>query len=197
MIVQREFSAGQQLHQEQLAARLNVSRIPVREALKALEAERLLAHEPNRGYFVVSLNAEELRQLYIMRRVLEKELLRTTVRPDAAWLKNIRALHRELADAAAKGAVNRVATLNRQFHFEVFALSPLTEIFREVERLWRISEQYRALYLSVDITRQRVVDDHALMIAALRNGKAAQLIKVADQHRSAAERRLIGLLSQH
>jgi len=195
LIVRREFTVGQQLHQEQLAAKLGVSRIPIREALKGLEAQRLVAHEPNRGYFVASLNVGQLREVYLMRRLLETEILSTAEWPDPLKLQAIRQTHSELSAATSKGAVNRAIALNRQFHFEIFALSPLSEITREVQRLWHLSEQYRAVYLSMEFARERVVAEHSQMIKALRDRDRRRLISLANQHRKAAEQQVIALLA--
>jgi DNA-binding GntR family transcriptional regulator len=55
MIYQGRLSPGQQLRQEELAIALGVSRNPVREALKGLQAERFVGHSLNQGYFVTRL----------------------------------------------------------------------------------------------------------------------------------------------
>jgi DNA-binding GntR family transcriptional regulator len=194
LIVRRQLSAGQQVHQEQLAQLLGVSRIPVREALKALEAEGLLSHAPNRGYFVTIVRAEDLRQMYLMRRVIETEALKAVIWPDAAALKALKRLNAELTQAARAGKVNPMVGLNRQFHFAIFELSRLSTVVQELERLWRISEQYRVFYLSDDIARRRVVKEHAAMIAALEVRDRAKLIAIAHRHRNAAEERLMAIL---
>jgi DNA-binding GntR family transcriptional regulator len=194
LIVRRQLSAGQQVHQEQLAQLLGVSRIPVREALKALESEGLLSHEPNRGYFVTVVRAEDLRQIYLMRRVIETEALKAVTWPDAAKLRALKRVNAELTQAARVGAVNPMVGLNRQFHFAIFELSRLGTVVQEIERLWRISEQYRVFYLSDDVARRRVVKEHVAMIAALEAHDRARLIALAHRHRNAAEEKLTAIL---
>jgi DNA-binding GntR family transcriptional regulator len=194
LIVRRQVAAGQQVHQEQLAQLLGVSRIPVREALKALEAEGLLSHAPNRGYFVTVIRAEDLRQIYLMRRVIETEALKAVAWPDGATLKTLKRINAELTQAARSGAVNPMVGLNREFHFAIFQLSKLGSLIQELERLWRMSEQYRVFYLTDESARRRVVKEHAAMIAALEAHDRAKLLALAHRHRKAAEERLTEIL---
>lgn len=194
LIVRRQLSAGQQVHQEQLAQLLGVSRIPVREALKALESEGLLSHAPNRGYFVTVVRAEDLRQMYLMRRVIETEALKAINWPDAAALKALKRINGELTQAARTGAVNPMVSLNRDFHFAIFNMSQLGTIVQEIERLWRISEQYRVFYLSDEVARKRVVKEHVAMISALEAHDRPKLLALANRHRRAAEERLTAIL---
>jgi DNA-binding GntR family transcriptional regulator len=194
LIVRRQIAAGQQVHQEQLAQVLGVSRIPVREALRGLEAEGLLSHEPNRGYFVTIVRAEDLRQIYLMRRVIETEALKAVAWPDAAALASLKRVNAEMTRAARDGAVNPMIGLNQQFHFAIFRLSGLTWVVQELERLWRISEQYRVFYLSDEIARRRIVKEHAAMIAALEAHNRVKLLALANRHRKAAEERLMAIL---
>lgn len=66
---------GAALRQDELAARYGASRIPVREALQLLQAQGLVAIEPNRGAFVVALDADEVEEIFDMRVMLETHLL--------------------------------------------------------------------------------------------------------------------------
>ena len=72
--------SGQKILQEQLAARYGVSRIPLREALNELQAEGLVVHEPNRGYFVAQLRAQDMQEVYRLRELLEAEAIEAACR---------------------------------------------------------------------------------------------------------------------
>ena len=98
-ILRGEIPPATPLRQEELAARFQVSRIPVRDALLRLEAQGLVRVYPNRGAFVVSLSADEVREVYEMRALLEGDLLERAVprmttddwrRIDAAHADSIR-----------------------------------------------------------------------------------------------------------
>src|SRR5215208_4995895 len=70
---------GQPLRQEELADRFGVSRLPVRDALLRLEAQGLVEVFPNRGAFVVSLSADEVREIYDLRILLEGDAVEQSV----------------------------------------------------------------------------------------------------------------------
>src|SRR5262245_62073768 len=91
-ILQGDLSPGEQIRQAEWAERLGTSRIPVREALKALAAEGLLSHDHNRGYFVIRFGADEMAQIYLLRRLLETELLRSLVDPPPTAFAALRAV---------------------------------------------------------------------------------------------------------
>ena len=78
-ILRGAVAPGQALRQEELADRFGVSRLPVRDALLRLEAQGLVHVYPNRGAFVISLSADEVREIYDLRILLEGDLLERAV----------------------------------------------------------------------------------------------------------------------
>ena len=78
-ILEGVLAPGARLRQEDLAAVFDTSRIPVREALRALEYEGLVESEPHRGFTVTSLDADEIDEVYELRILLESEAVRIAV----------------------------------------------------------------------------------------------------------------------
>jgi DNA-binding GntR family transcriptional regulator len=178
-----ELMPGQQVRQEQLALRLGVSRVPVREALKALESDRVLRHSPHVGYSVARLGADELRQTYLMRRALETEVLLAVPRLGAAELRELMEINNRIADEVDTGDVARIAAVNHDFHFAIFRHSGLNIVVDEVERIWRMTEAYRSVHLYDAKARKRVVREHKSMISALRRGDNPGLVELMNTHR--------------
>jgi DNA-binding GntR family transcriptional regulator len=145
MINDGVIAPGAPLPQLQLAEQFHVSRAPVREALKLLMAEAAVEHDPNRGFQVALLSSVEARQIYLIRRILESELLRTVRWPTHAEL---RILQDDLAILDSGLAVAARADWLRthgRFHGFIFGLSSERVIAREAMRLMRQTDRYRAL----------------------------------------------------
>src|SRR5437868_3185775 len=78
-ILRGHYPEGEPLRQDALASELGVSRIPVREALRQLEAEGLVTFAPHRGAVVSSLSIDEITELFELRAEVEGELLRRAI----------------------------------------------------------------------------------------------------------------------
>src|SRR5215471_4456604 len=83
-ILSLHFKPGQHLVERELCEQTGVSRTSVREALRQLEAERLVERRASRGLFVASVTAEEARQIYEVRAALEPEMARLFAETAAA-----------------------------------------------------------------------------------------------------------------
>jgi DNA-binding GntR family transcriptional regulator len=129
-----------------------------------------------------------------MRRLLETALLEGLAWPERERLREITAINDELAAAAKAGDVERVVVLNRRFHDAIFALSPLRAVRREVDRLWALSDPYRALYLYGRSARERVVAEHRSMLDALERRDRKALLKAVDTHRTVAREEVSAML---
>ncbi|WP_433802984.1 GntR family transcriptional regulator [Actinomycetospora sp. CA-084318] len=183
MLRTRELVPGQQVRQESLAARLGVSRIPVREALKSLEAEGVLRHEPHVGYTVARLSADELAQVYLMRRALETEVLRALPRLRPDQIAELTSLNEAIVADVDRTDVAAIVAGNRAFHFTMFGYSGLDLVVAEIDRLWTRSEPYRTVHLYDAAGRKRVVREHRRMITALRRSDVEGLVELMNAHR--------------
>ncbi len=117
------FAQGEHLVEARIAEQLNVSRGPVREAFKLLRSEGLLLDEPRRGTFVVSLSADDVREIYSLRAAIEGRAAKLLAgRRDPAAIAELRVL---LSSMEAAAEVDDVATVYRQdlaFHDAVCRL---------------------------------------------------------------------------
>lgn len=75
-ILEGEYAPGQRLVEVELASSLNVSRAPIREALRGLEKEGLVGHKPARGFFVPIITLDDAHGLYELREALETAVAR-------------------------------------------------------------------------------------------------------------------------
>jgi len=188
-ILAGELSPGEQIRQADWAERLGVSRVPIREALKALAAEGLLNHDHNRGYFVTRFGPHQMVQIYRMRRLLETELLHTIDWPDAEQLSTLQRLGQAAAERMRQGDFEQWNALEHRFHQELYSLSPLEVIQAEVERLWLLSNVYRMVAFEYQHPERKsfAVGYYQRMLDALAAGDRAALVHYLSELRERNE----------
>jgi DNA-binding GntR family transcriptional regulator len=185
LIIDRVLLPGEKIRQVELAERIGVSRSPLREALRTLESEGVVAYEINRGYVVARLDDDDLAQIHRMRAFLEDELLRTVKRPDAAVLNDLRDLNEKMMVAIDEGNIGEVLRYNREFHFTIFDLSSLNQFRREVHRLWQMSEGYSAAWWwRQPEARKSINTEHKAIISVLRKFDLDRLVEICATHRT-------------
>jgi len=109
---------GTRLRETELAERLSISRTPVREALKRLELQGLVEHEPHHGAVVASLEYGQVTEMYLLREVLEGTAARLAAQHATAT--EIGVLQRMVdSDRALIEQPRRLAQTNRRFHQQV------------------------------------------------------------------------------
>lgn len=171
-----------------------MSRLPVREGLRELTAEGLIDHEHNLGFTVARLSRDDFRQVYLMRRLLEAEVLRSLEPAGEHLLAQLADLNGRIEVAGSAQDFASARTLNKEFHFAIFSLSPLKLLVREIERIWGRAMPYQLVTLHDPTSRQRVLDEHRAMIAALRAGRLDEVVTLMNQHRDGSEVQLSVML---
>ncbi len=146
LIVRGTLLPGEHLGQTQLATRFGRSKVPIREALKHLATEGFLRHDRNRGYFVAPLDHAEAEQLYKLRRWIEAELLTTARWPSKAEVATFRKHFDDLEQIRQDGDFDKWSQTLERLRLSIFDLSPQKLLLREAERLWHLTDRYRAFF---------------------------------------------------
>lgn len=195
MVLVGDLLPGQKVLQGDLAERLGVSRIPVREALATLHAEGVLEHRPNTGFTVARFSGDDLAEIYLMRRLLEAELIRATDLP-AVDVHRMRELHEELSSVSPVADPEEFQRLNEAFHFVLFEASTLRRVCREVARLWYMSGFYRALHLHEAGRSAKLHAEHLRIIEAIERNDRASVMRESDKHRTSTELMVVGRIGR-
>jgi DNA-binding GntR family transcriptional regulator len=175
------------VRQEQLAAELGTSVVPVREALKTLEAEGLVRYAPHRGYQVARLSLEELTETYLIRRLLEDEIVRIAApQLDEEHYEPLERAMDAMEAASEQGDTAAMIEGNRTFHFTIFAAARRPRMIDLIRVLWQTTDSYRSIYYTDDAARERVNAEHRSIVAALRAGDVDRAVDELGRHRGHA-----------
>ncbi|MDA3649501.1 GntR family transcriptional regulator [Saccharopolyspora indica] len=195
-IVSGELAPGQPIRQDSIAQGLGVSRVPLREALKTLEAEGQVVYQPHRGYSVAELSLSDLLEVYRMRELLEAEAAAVaTERFTDTDLARITDAQHDVERAADGGDLVAMIAANRRFHFALLEPSGMPRLLRVVRTLWDATDAYRAVYYNSDTNRTRVRHEHDGIVAAAQNRRADDLVRLLDEHRRHAVDALRGTIT--
>ena len=141
------YQPGERIRQEELAARSGASRIPVREALRMLEAEGLVTVVANSGAWVTRLTAQELAETYLVRERLEPLLLAMSLPALAdeavAAMAGLAAAMEAATSAPGRPDVDAFLRADREFHLSGYAGAAGGEAWRIVARMWNTTQHYR------------------------------------------------------
>lgn len=176
------YRPGERIRQQELAGRHSASRVPVREALRMLEAEGLVTIVANAGSWVSRLSVKECTEMYEMRERLEPLLLRYSTEALSA-----EALDRlaQLADAMQHSAdVEEFLARDREFHLLCYAATNTLMLSDTIVQLWNRTQHYRRAYVRMFRAEgdDSVHHEHQLLVAALRNRDAAYAEQVLAGH---------------
>ncbi|MCU1480698.1 MAG: transcriptional regulator, GntR family [Subtercola sp.] len=166
---------GERIGQDAVAERFAASRIPVREGLKALEAEGLVTIVPNSGAWVSRLDRFEFDQTYKLRESVESLAIRESI--DNLSPEMVARLH-ELADAIeAATDVEHFLSLDRQFHLLTYEGARFSLLHELVQRFWNSTQHYRRAWAQIRQPSSNWATDaeHHLIVDAIErhDGEAA------------------------
>lgn len=185
------FAPGALLSQTDLAREFAVSRIPVRDALLGLAAEKLVEVIPGKGARVIRLPAPELAEVFDLRIMLECDLLRRAVpRADAAARAEAEYALRKSSLEAGRPGWHEGDWL---FHRTLYLPAGRPRQLAMVEELRRICVLHAARYAALAAATAQWLQDHEAMARAYTEGRAGEAAAILAQHLQAAHRHLAAL----
>lgn len=179
-IADGSLAAGTALRQDDLAARFGFSRMPIRDALRQLEAEGIVSIHPTKGAHVAGMDAAEIREIFALRELLEGEALKLSL-PKLGEDKLDEA-EGVLARIDAEPDVGRWGALNRQFHLALYDACGNQRLLSLIEAHHNASDRYVRILLSNLNYRNRSQAEHRELIAACRGRDVKEAVAVLKKH---------------
>lgn len=185
-ILSGKLGPGMRLRQEKLAAEFGTSRIPVREALRALEYEGLVRSEPYRGFTVTELDADDIEEVYDLRILLESHAVRLAL--PLMTDDDVRTLEELYAEMVAAPAGDAQLAARERFYIRLYAMTGRPRLVGLIARLRQ--EVARSLRWP---TLQHAPSHHEVFFEAIRAGDAERAVSQLATH----YRRVAILIRRH
>ena len=190
---------GQRINEPDVASRLQVSRVPVREALRELESSGLVISRKHSGVFVRQLDRVEVRDLYQMRGLLDGFAGRCAAQlpfeQRQALTTFLSACTAAMQQAATKHDVQLYYAENLRFHWAIMEASgnqQLLEIYRSIVQKLHVS---RLKNLSQDLGMQLSIVEHTDIVDAVRVADAPRCETLMADHVGSACQRLLSKIN--
>ncbi len=197
-ILRGDLAEGSPVRQDAVAVELGVSRIPVREALRRLEAEGLVELNPHYGAVVSSLSLDEITELFDLRAMIEASLIRRAVpRLGADDLRRAGEILQQYERAFHDRRIGEWADLNWQFHSTLLAPAGRSRTLALVQNLHHQSERYMRMQLALTRGESRARLEHRAILAAARDGDGPAAARLVTTHVRHAGRQLADFLRHH
>lgn len=190
-ILSGEFAPGDRITEPEVAERLKVSRVPVREALRELETAGLLESRKHIGVFVRRLSVKETSDLYVLRSLLEAHTCRVAAdQSDSALILRLMSLLNQMDDAATLGDLSGYYNGNLAFHWEIVAACGNEQITETYQGIVQKLHMARLTNLSSSAGMKNSQREHLALLKAIRGKKSGEANDLAVRHVLDASNRL-------
>lgn len=183
-IMDGKLKMGERLNTEELARQLGVSRMPIREALKSLEKMGLAESIPYVGVKLVSLEQEDVLQIYLMRQLLEPLAAGEACKKiTEEQIHELEEIHKEYIPIVEADEIDakKLYLQNRKFHFAIYSISEMDRVCAMIESLWDTLSFFKLIY-GRDVIKntngaKNMIAEHQGYIDALKDRDAERLKK--------------------
>ena len=183
-IMDGKLKMGEKLNTEELARQLGVSRMPIREALKSLEKMGLAESIPYVGVKLVSLEQEDVLQIYLMRQLLEPLAAGEACKKiTEVQIHELEEIHKEYIPIVEADEIDakKLYLQNRKFHFAIYSISEMDRVCAMIESLWDTLSFFKLIY-GRDVIKntngaKNMIAEHQGYIDALKDRDAERLKK--------------------
>ena len=186
-IVTNALKPGTRLRADDLAKKLGVSKTPVREALRKLQAEDLITLQPGNALTVKSISEEQLIEIYYTREALEGMAARLAAEnAGQIELAKLRAIQEEMKTPSVAGNARQLRQLTGEFQLAVFRAARNDTIYRLLKHLQEQIRQFGGSTLTQRGRAKEVIAYAKALVAAIekRDGDAAERIARENRRRT-------------
>ncbi|MGW4129442.1 GntR family transcriptional regulator [Amycolatopsis japonica] len=172
---------GTRIIQDEIAEELKSSRLPVREALRILEARGLVTLRANAGAWVSHMDLHDCELSYTIRERIEPLLLAESIpRLDDGAIESMAAIQREISQCTD---VEQFLILDRKFHWTSYSGHQAPHLATMIERLWDTTQPYRRAFTRLGRGEAWIIDaEHDLLVESVRTRDIETATSILETH---------------
>ncbi|MEG1311362.1 MAG: GntR family transcriptional regulator [Romboutsia sp.] len=191
-ILEGRLKPGQRLMEVQLAEQLGVSRTPVREAIRKLELEGLVVMLPRKGAYVANMSLKDIIDVLEIRASLEglsASLAAERISPED--IDRLEKISKEFEESTIASDVDILLKKDVEFHECIFESTNNKKLHSLINSLWEQVYRFRVTYISDYDSSINIVNEHKLILDAIKKGDNELAKKYATEHIEKAEQFII------
>ncbi len=175
------YPSGMRLIPDALAAEYNVSRMPVRQALRKLTTEGFVSSLPNRRLVVSKIDLASMKEIFEMRAVLEGLAIRLAmknmdIRQKKMHEDNLSNMERHI------GNTDRWSILHRRFHEDIYRNCERPMLLAQISNLLTLVEPYMKVWISDELFQMHALLGHREIIHAMNTQSAEECERIMREH---------------
>ncbi len=182
-ILNGKYKPGGSLNESKVADELNVSRTPVREAIRQLELEGLLVYIPNKGAIVKGLSSEDVRDIYDIRMKIEGlAAKRAAANITPEQLEELKEVVEFEEFYTNKGDTNQILKLDTKFHEIIFRASGSRLLNRTLTSFHHYIQRARSLSLEDNERAKKALNEHMAIMKSIEAGDKEKAERLMSKH---------------
>ena len=182
-ILKGELKPGERLMELQLAAKLGVSRTPIREAIRMLEQEGLAVTIPRKGAEVAKMTEKDMEDVLQIREALDELAAKIACEQiSEEQLEELVATMHEFEESTKTDNVKKIAEADVKFHDIIYQSTGNPKLVNMLNNLREQMYRYRVEYLKEEQTRNLLVSEHEELVKAIREGDVQKAQDISFHH---------------
>ena len=195
-IIDQYYKPGQWLQENDVATQLNVSRSPVRAALKSLVHDGLVIELPNKGVFVREFSPQDIRDIFDMRSMMESFAITSSPRNlQNTLIETLNTLVAQLVESHRQDDLNRYIKLDTRLHDTIIELGGNSLLSSTYHQLRSMLQPFRVYSLLGKKRFDDSVEEHRSIVRCICTGDIEKAIQVNNQHLTLARDAILSYMA--
>ena len=188
-IIKGIIPVGERINESVYAEKMNISRTPVREALRRIQEEGLVEYVPHYGVVVKKITIEDAVEIYQIRKALDILATQNAMKiMTEERFDQMKALLEKTDEADARGDYKEVVELSRQFNDMIYEFCRMPRLDVIVKKLRQYLMRFRDISLTENDRRRKALDEHWLLYHNMRQKNYEQVAIITSEHLDYSEK---------